>query len=239
MAKRLSEISKMVDSASASFLEYLKSEVGEEIYRFLFEMQNQTSVFIFSGIIRNYFLKIRGFRDIDVVLKDRIDIGEMFRYFQVNKNSFGGYKIKINEMFIDLWFVKESWAFKYQKTLDFDLDKYFPTTSFFNFSAISYSLGERRFNYTTHFLRFLRDKKIDLVYKPNFNYSLCVVNSIYYAEKYNLKISDRLLRHIEYLDRVICGDYEKTQLTHFGRIIYENEEIGKKLRSFSLSKTVK
>lgn len=228
MAKKLSEIEEIVKRSNISFFEFLKSEIDSSLLNLLLKINNYTSVYIFSGIIRNFFLNIKEVRDIDVILKDKIDIYDFFKNYKIKKNSFGGYKIYINENKLDLWFVEDSWAFKHQKTINFQLEKYFPATAFFNFSAISYSIGEKEFNYSNDFLRFLRDKKIDLVYKPNSNYTLCIVNSIYYAEKFKLNLSDRLLDHLRYLNK-IYNDYENTQLHHFGKIIYTSEQIEKKL----------
>ena len=80
-----------------------------------------------------------------------------------------------------------------------------------------------------HFLRFLRDKKMDVVYKPNANYPLCVINTLYYSEKYNLKINENLKDYILFLHSKNNFDYENAQMKHFGKIIYTYEEIVKKI----------
>lgn len=197
------------------------------------EINLQTDVYIFSGIIRNYFLKIYRKRDVDVVLGNEINITERFKDLPFQKNSFGGYKISFPSGPLDLWFIKDTWAFQHsQKTFEFNLEKKIPDTAFFNFSSIVYSLNKKQFYYTKHFVKFLRDKKLDYVYKENPNYCLCIVNTLYYADRYELKIADRLLNFITDLYKKNLYDFQTTQLKHFGEIIYSDSEIEKRLTSY-------
>jgi len=176
-------------------------------------------------------------RDIDMVLRDQIDIKPFFENGRIRKNSFGGFKIITRNVKVDLWYLENTWAIKHQRPINFELHDYIPYTAFFNFSAIAYSFNERRFIYTKDFLRFLRDKKIDFVYKPNFNNTLCIVNSIYYSERFNLKISDRLKRYIIELHKSGFRDYESAQKKHFGNVLYSNQDILEKI--FLINRTLK
>ncbi|WP_154402469.1 hypothetical protein [Mucilaginibacter endophyticus] len=201
------------------------------------EISANTDVYIFSGIIRNYFLNIYRKRDVDVVLGQEIDIFKEFQNFSIRKNSFGGYKIMFPSGPLDLWFIKDTWAFQHsQKTLEFHLEKKIPDTAFFNFSSIIYSLNKQKFYYTEHFVKFLKNKQLDYVYDKNPNYSLCIINTLYYAEKYNLEISKRLLTFITNLYTKNKYNYQTTQIKHFGEIIYTDEQIEQKIGSLLLVK---
>lgn len=68
-----------------------------------------------------------------------------------------------------------------------------------------------------------------MLYLPNANYSLCVINTIYYSEKYKLKVSDKLKSYIKKSVKNGLVDVEKIQISHFGRTIYSVSEIKHKI----------
>ena len=202
MGKKLVEIQKIVEDSPTGFLEYIKRNVSVEVYDFLLRLSEITDVYIFSGVIRNFFLQKEEIRDLDIVIKDDVDIESVVNNsISLKHNSFGGYKINMSEINIDLWTLEKTWAVQYQKRLELDdevdnLHRFIPSTAFFNFSAILFSLNEKKFYYKNDFLSFLSNREINYVYIPNANYSLCVVNSLYYADKYKLKIADKLKRFL-------------------------------------------
>jgi SAM-dependent methyltransferase len=244
VAKKLSEIQDNVEAATEEFVEYIKRNVDVEVYRLLLKLTNLTEVYIFSGVIRNFFLQKEEIRDLDIVIRDEIDIeGLVHNSISFRRNSFGGYKINISEINIDLWTLESTWAIQYQKRLELDnevenLHRFIPSTAFFNFSAILFSLNEKRFYYKSSFLSFLQNKEINYLYTPNANVALCVVNTLYYADKYSLKISDKLKRYLIQLYKTKF-DYTETQIRHFGKIIYSDDYIKKTISNFEVEKRQK
>ena len=232
MAKKLSDIREFIESNKLSFCDYLVQNEDADVINILHDLSLETRIFIFSGIIRNYFLGIKNNRDIDIILEGEIDVYSFFKGFEIKQNSFGGFKININNTVIDLWYLKDTWALKKNPVLDFGLEKQIPYTAFFNFSAIVYSFNDKEFYYTKDFLRFLRDKQIDVVHKPNANYHLCVVNTIYYSDKYQLKVSDNLKRYTIKLFDKLHKNYEQVQIKHFGNILYSNSEIEARIKTY-------
>ncbi len=224
MDKKLSDIKDQIEDSVLAFEDYLKS-LNTDFYGILNNIKKETDVLVFSGIIRNFFLNINENRDIDIILINKIKIEKYFNNYNISKNNYGGYKISMNNITIDLWYLKNTWALKHQKTINYKLEKYIPSTSFFNFSAIYYSLRNKQFTFTKDFCRFLHSKKIDVVYKPNMNYSLCVVNTYYYSKKLDVKISIKLKKHIRLLHNSGNRNYDIVQRKHFGKVLYSNEEI--------------
>lgn len=169
MGKKLFKIEEIVNESTLDFLEYIKRNVDAEVYSFLLKLNEKTNLYIFSGIIRNFFLDINDVRDLDVVIEENIDIVDLFgKYYEIRINSFGGYKISIHNVNVDLWLLEKTWAIQYQKRLDLGIEslyKFIPSTAFFNFSAILYSFNERRFYYKDDFLRFIRDKEINYIFR--------------------------------------------------------------------------
>jgi len=220
-----------VESSAGSFIHYLNINVDERTIDILHQIAKKSTVYIFSGVIRNFFLGLKDVRDVDIVLSGEVDIESYFYDYNIRRNSFGGYKLSKEGISLDIWILGKSWAFQNQKILDFEIDKYMPSTAFFNFSSILFNLNESRFFYTKHFLRFIRDKKIDVVYKPNANYELCTINSFYYSDKYGLKLSENLKMHLFYLHKTNLINYENVQLKHFGKVLYSNSTIQNRIDS--------
>jgi len=241
VAKKLSDIADIVNSSSEEFLEYIKRNVDAEVHSFLMRLAEVNDVYIFSGVIRNFFLQKEEIRDLDIVIRDDINIELLVpNSISVRRNSFGGYKINISETNIDLWTLEKTWAVQYQKRLELDsevdnLHRFIPSTAFFNFSAILFSLNEKKFYYKTDFLSFLQNREINYLYKPNANVSLCVVNTLYYANEYNLAIADKLKRYLIQLYKTKL-EYNQTQLKHFGKILYTEEYINNTISNFKLDK---
>jgi len=232
VAKKSTDIKKLINSSGVAFYKYLHLLLHEDIMKKLEDISLSTDVYIFSGIIRNYFLKVYLKRDIDVVLGQEINIDHFFKELPFRKNSFGGYKIIFPSGPLDLWFIKDTWAFQHsQKTLDFDLEKKIPDTAFFNFSSIIFSLNKKSFYYTEDFVKFLRYKKLDFVYKENPNYGLCIVNTFYYSDRFRLKIANKLLKFIKSVNEMKSYDFEDIQIRHFGEIFYTSDEINIRLES--------
>lgn len=230
MGKKLSNIEKEIRSKEENFFRYLREALEGELFDFIETLAERTKVYVFSGIIRNYFLHNYLVRDVDLVVESDDEIQMLLNDVDYRINSFGGFKIQIGRKNVDLWRIDKTWALNHQQlVLDLDLEKFIPSTAFFNFSAVVYSINERRFIYKKEFLSFLSTKTIDYVYAPNANESLCVVNTLYYSDKYHLKIGNKLQKLIVDWHKSSDKNYEDVQLKHFGKIIYPNDLIDSRL----------
>lgn len=238
MAKKLSNIREEVNQKSEQFNNYFYSNIPNPVKDFVNSLKLKTKVYIFSGIIRDYFINAKHdlFRDVDLIIEDDIALELEYQNIKYQKNSFGGYKIDIESCTIDIWVIKKTWALNNgQLKFEFDFINTLPQTTFFNFSSIIFSLNKKEFIIGIDFLRFLRDKKIEIVSKKNPYPELCVVNSFYYREKLNFVFGEKL---IAYIINSFDENYEKLdliQLKHFKQIKYSKsflmEEIEKLKRS--------
>lgn len=222
MVKKLSK--EDFRESSADFGKYLEDNLSAPVFGFLKEISKRTETVIFSGIIRNYFLRYNGgIRDLDVVLKaiDKNTL-ELITSYEHKKNSFGGFKLRIDSLDVDLWELKNTWALKNDKVdpkLFEELN--LPNTSFFNFSAIIYNFNNKEFIYGKDFEKFVSTKELDLVLKENPLPQLCLINTIYYKEKFHLKVAPSLAKYyVTYFDEFYEKDFNDIQIKHFGRIKY-------------------
>ena len=83
-----------IDQQALSFKIYLKHFLlDSDSWDLLLNISQQTDVYIFSGVIRNFLLGLSENRDLDIVVKDidKIIIPKKFwRNIRFTKNSFGG-----------------------------------------------------------------------------------------------------------------------------------------------------
>lgn len=225
MAKKLINISNFIEASALPFRQHLEKTLSRNILDLFNQLSERCDVYVFSGVIRNYFLKITDNRDIDIIYDGEIEIETYFKDFKWRKNSYGGYKVSIDDLSLDIWQLQNTWALHYQGTFDFDLAKFIPQTSFFNFSSIVFWYNENKFIFTVHFERFLRDKEIELAFAPNANVGLCIVNSLYYSDKLKMRLGHKLVKYVKQKYARGSNDYEKVQLEHFGMILYTPKDI--------------
>lgn len=219
------------------FYTYLKDKLPNSVFQFLNEISKETEIYIFSGIIRNYFIKYKGpIRDIDVVTSDFNErIKRIIEKNNFQLNRFGGYKLNLDGLPIDMWDLKNTWAFSNNK-IELTLFGQFnlPDTTFFNFSSAIYSLNKKEFIYNREFENFVKTKKIDLVLKENPAPDLCIINTVYYKEKYHLDVANSLKKYyLENFNNYSELDYLKVQEKHFGKIEYSYPYLKEYYRIFN------
>jgi hypothetical protein len=228
VAKKLSDIIVEIESKAPLFQTYLEMALDGHVWNFINKIRDEGEVYLFSGVIRNFFLNRYHIRDIDLVVDKIENLEKILSRHDYKKNSFGGYKLKIENRTIDIWFLKNTWGLNLQHKIEFQLERLLPETAFFNFSSIVYSLNKKEFIVSKHFANFIKKKEIDLVLAPNLNHELCVVNSLYYTEKIKYPLGKKLIQHINNLHKQIRSKnktYEVVQIKHFGQVLFTEEFI--------------
>lgn len=218
-----------LNSKKQTFKEYFHTIINNRVEMFLHELNVNHNTFLFSGILRNFFLNVfETPRDLDIIISranfssDLIYL--MKRYGDYRMNSYGGYKLEIDNLKIDIWFIEDTWALKYGivDVRKFNtIEKAVLYSTFFNFSSILYDFKKNEFIYDDIFSNFLKSKTMDIVLKENPSEILCVINIIYYAEKYKLNLSNKTKNY--FLDKFPAyfeSEFDNIQLKHFGKIIY-------------------
>lgn len=222
MGKELVETD--IEKGAKYFWEYLADFSQKEVVNFIHDLSEISHVFIFSGIIRNFFLNIEeNARDIDIVYQgDDLDLIRFLKNYDYEINSFSGFKITIGEYQIDLWKIDSTWAIENSKLESELFNQYvLPDSAFFNFSAIVYDFFNEKFIFSHKFLDFLNTKTLDLVLEDNPLPQLCIINTIYYREKFGLKISSPLKNYcVKYFHHFKESEYESIQIKHFQEVKY-------------------
>lgn len=228
--KNYDQVSTIIDAQAPSFEYFLKTQIFDDrIWDIIQEIATESEIYVFSGIIRDFLTgDYSGARDVDFVLtEDRYFRKLIYRLkkkniINVNYNQFGGIKIILKKIHIDIWRLQNTWGIKNEgkeATVDALID-----SAFFNFQAIVYSLREHKFIYHTDFCGFLKTKVMDVVYQKNPNIELCIVNVCHYWTLYGYNISKKLARWLKlhYTEKM---DFAHVQQKHFGKILYPQEYI--------------
>jgi hypothetical protein len=192
--------------------------------------KSHQKVYIFSGVIRDFFLDIDDMpRDVDIVLSGKSIDNVLSDGLKV-VNQFGGAKVQKNGLTIDVWCLPLTWGIR-RKKVHSTPDELI-LTSFFNFSSIVYDYKKNQFIVGDAFLDFMNNRTLDYVYSDNPYPDLCVVNTIYYSQKMNCGISERLKRWIyQHEVGTLFHDYEGVQKKHFGKVLYDNQMVEKFIKS--------
>src|SRR5690606_35061199 len=129
------------------FVEYLNSNLDNKVIEFVDELSKKLDLLVFSGVIRDFYLEHSGeVRDLDLVVKKNFhQLEHVIREFNDAKydiNSFGGYKVKISNINIDIWNAEDTWAFKERKIQQHYIfvEEDLPYSCFFNFSSIVFDI---------------------------------------------------------------------------------------------------
>lgn len=217
---------KDIQAQAASFGLFVDGILNENQARELVNcVSEQVPLYVFSGIIRNFLLGYLNNRDLDFVAEDlhKLTIPRnLLRDVSIRKNKFNGYKLVTNGLTIDCWDMECTWGILREgmKSTVYSL----LNTAFFNFSAIAYDYNKRRFLISDDFCRFYNTRTMEVVYSKNPRIETCIVNALYYADKYGFFIGTSLRKWIVKNYREDY-DYHSSQLSRFQKVIYSDKMI--------------
>ena len=218
------------NSKAKAFKKYFFEDLlkSTEERNFLKYLLSKSDVYIFGGIIRDYFLYDTPVkpRDIDLVISNfKDDIRIFITPYIIKENQFGGFRLKISNNFYDIWPVEKTWTYRNNFRLEFDLNSYLPATSFFNLTAAVFSLKLQKFYYKESFTKALETKLLDIVNSENPFPELCIVKSFEYKTKFNMRLSKTLKIYINTYYPKVKHSIVDVQKKHYGTIIFEPEKI--------------
>lgn len=197
----------------------------KESLAFWEQLNSVNRCYIFGGFIVDFLKKKRSHRDIDIVIENLNDeTRELINYYNGIKNSFGGYKLNIGEVNVDIWAIKDTWAIRKMNYLDFDLSSILPSTSFFNSTAVIYSIQDNKLIFKNSFETYIKNKTLDIIFEDNPYPELCIIKS-YENVLDGAQLSDKLLKYIVDKFPFSCDNLNSAQLKHYGEIKYKKIDL--------------
>jgi hypothetical protein len=188
---------------------------------------------VFGGMPRDllvFGLDVRP-RDVDIVIADVSleDISAVFSRSVHRRTRFGGLSLRVDQWKLDVWPLKQTWAFK---TLGVSVPSFedLPKTTFLNAEAIAVDLfkeprGKRKV-YSFGFFESVRRKVIEVNFEPNPFPKLCVVRSLIMAARLGFGIGPRLAAYIAKHSRGLSKrEMMSIQIKHYGSVFCEANTI--------------
>ena len=178
---------------------YFKREKNiNALYR---DLKSIGNLYFMGGIARELYNcsktgEINNVRDIDIVI-DSMGNSNLFNLIlqkynhQINK--FGGCKIYYNSVKIDVWEIRNTWAFKSNiiKCDSSNMGKELQNTVFLNYDAIVYDMKNENF-YFEKYINCLSEKILDIVLKENPHLYLNLVRVLEFKVKTGYSLSYNL-----------------------------------------------
>ena len=183
---------------------------SKEIKNLLESLKKYGELILLGGAIRDILIKDDNPRDIDLIIDTNKNLDAnreidkiLDKYTACQKNRFGGYKLNIDGIELDIWTMDNHWAFK-NKLLTRKIDnlKY---STFLNFDSIWYNLynKERNNKYEyTFFNDCIKNNQINIISNKkelvelNPTKDINIVRILNIKNEWNLDIGDSVKKYV-------------------------------------------
>lgn len=201
-------------------------------------------VYIIGGLLREYKdnNQINSLRDADfsINIKHKEKWEKVIKDIPNQKNRFGGYKFNCSGFIVDVWDVKETWAFR-NKIIDVDETEFFKYLSksvFLNVDALIYDLSNNRWN-DAIYLQAMEKNEIDIVLEKNPFIELNLLRSMILKRKYKMDYSKKLANMIyDYskIDKSFVNKLLDIQDKRYRKIVLTKESVAQEINICSTIK---
>lgn len=187
---------------------------------FIEKLSELTEIIFFGGAIRDlYFDNINEKpRDLDIVLTSKRNFEQvefLIKQFSHRKNRFGGYKLAINGLELDIWYLENTWAFQ-NKKLKMS-EENLTRSVYLSVDGVSYNYNRRMLN-DNIFSNTNKKRIIDIVLEDNPQEELNLVRALIFKKKYKYELSRELVqKYIEYSfkENTFVKNLYKIQIDHY------------------------
>jgi hypothetical protein len=201
--------------------------------------ENSWTAVIFGGVLRDLALhgNSEAPRDVDVVVDDTDARGLELAFEDLihERNRFGGLRLRTTGWMIDIWALRDTWAFREHLKEPVSFESLVQTT-FLNVEAVAaeipIQIGRPRPIYSAGFFESVASKILDINFEPNPHPGLCVVRSITMALRLNWRISKRLGAYIvQHASLIPLQRLMAVQESHYGKIRIQQTRMLEYLRA--------
>lgn len=206
------------------------------LWELLKQLENLGETFIIGGALRefreNNLEQLP--RDFDLVVDtDDYHLNKVLFRHRPHRNRFGGYKINDRGIIIDIWCLKDTWAYKEKKIVcrTSDYGEKLQDTVFLNIDAIVYNFTKKVW-YDANYIHAMNTKELDVVLEANPQLPLNIMRSILLKNRYSMQMSSKL-------KSIICNyvksekDSERMlmsiQMAHYNYILIDQIFLKKEL----------
>ncbi len=159
---------------------------------------------IFGGMLRDLLLYgEEGFKsDTDLVVAgDSEALQRALLKFAPTRTAYGGYRLMHKHSKIDIWCLKDTWAFQNGLVTGSGLEDLLKTT-FFNWDAVAYVMGKKQLLLGENYFESIKERMLDINLEPNPNPIGTVKRAFSRVSKDSATLSPRL---VDYVGRVLAS----------------------------------
>ncbi|WP_223639328.1 hypothetical protein [Corallococcus sp. EGB] len=198
-------------------------------------------VFVFGGTLRDLLAvsATAAPRDVDLVVAGATGeaLRAAFARQLVRVNRFGGLRLQVQKLPVDIWTLESTWAFQQKLVPGGDFAQ-LPRTTFLNVEAVAAEMdtrkGRARQVYGDAFFRAVREQVLEINLEENPYAGLCVVRSLLTARKLHYALGPRLARYLAHHGSRIDGaELEAIQRSHYGRVHLGRDQLMRLIRIVS------
>ena len=195
----------------------------EKIKSLMDSISRNANIYLFGGAVRDYLdSNFCHFRDLDFVIEfndSNLSIENFLNdSFKFKKNHFNGYKFMSKYYCIDIWELKDTWAFR-ENLYPITIENLFKTV-YFNVDKVIYSMTTQTYvnDCNIAYEEIMKNKILDVVLTNNPMIELNLLRAIKICQKYDMDISDKLKSiFIEQLqDESFISKLQFFQQSHYG-----------------------
>ena len=173
------------------------------LYSILQEIRrNKYPAYLCGGAVRDLLLcKSRTPRDLDIILGyvSKEKLADLFSENVKGNTGLGGLKLQVKDWSIDMWPLKDTWAFKEGVVAGNGFSDY-PKITFLDIDAIAIQLftngRKKREIYSDGFFEAISTRTIELNYEENPSPGKCIVRALQVANRFKFAIGPRLASYM-------------------------------------------
>lgn len=160
------------------------------------ELEKLGNIILFGGAVRDFGYYDKVPRDIDIVINtsNPASIGNFLFGKNVKKNRFGGYKVKVGSLSVDIWLLPFTWAFR-EGIVELSVEK-LTETVFLNFDSIVFD-ASNQILYDGGFTESIETNTLDIILEKNPSPPLNILRTLVYVDKYKFYMSEGLSKYMQ------------------------------------------
>lgn len=206
-----------------------------DLVNFVQNLSENGEVIFFGGYVRDLLVNYNeNNRDIDIVFSSKSSCKMLdfiiYDYFdEVERNLFGGYKIRLSDVTIDIWNLEDTWAFKENK-LRPSVNNLEHST-FLKMDSITYNFNHKIIN-SKYFHETITKKRLDVQLEENPDLELNLIKNLVQKKKYEkifnitFEFSDQLKKmYIDFNTEDSVERIYNRQLSRYKEEIYTIKEL--------------
>lgn len=212
-------------------IRFFESPKRLEVKSFINTLSEYGEVLVFGGLLRDIALYggVNFNSDIDLVVDCSPDV--LFDFFQrqdahSEQNQFGGYRVKVGGWSIDVWPMRETWAFA-SGNVEFVDRRSLLLTTITNWDSVAFSFMDNALISDPYYVDSLRLRELDvvLVENPNRLGAFLRVLKLIFDKQVEVLLPKALIYLKDGFSEFSSADLFRFQIKAFNKVYFSEQEL--------------